>query len=150
MTEALALSAGQTLLKTVLGSSKSSTSDSSSTSSTTSISSSEGDFLNMLLTQITNQDPLEPMNNTEMVTQLAQFEMVEKMNNLDDKIGSMFVYQNMMNSVNFMGKEVSVLNSETGETVTGTVEGIQMQLGIPYVVIDGQCYDAALITEVNS
>lgn len=104
----------------------------------------------MLLTQITNQDPLEPMNNTEMVTQLAQFEMVEKMNNLDDKIGSMFVYQNMMNSVNFMGKEVSVLNSETGETVTGTVEGIQMQLGIPYVVIDGQCYDAALITEVNS
>ncbi len=72
------------------------------------------------------------------------------MNNLDEKIGSLFVYQNMMNSVNFMGKEVTVLDADTGQSVSGTVEGIQMQMGIPYVVINGQSYDAALVQEVKS
>ena len=60
-------------------SSTSSTTPSSSTSSTTSSSNSaynnltEGDFMQLLTTQLANQDPTNPVDDTQMLAQLAQF-----------------------------------------------------------------------------
>jgi len=42
------------------------------------------EFLELLTTQLTNQDPLEPMDNTEMIAQMAQFSSLEQMQNLND------------------------------------------------------------------
>jgi flagellar basal-body rod modification protein FlgD len=120
------------------------------TTSTTSTSTSEnGDFIKLLLAQITNQNPLEPMDNAEMVTQLSQSQMVAKLEDLDDKMGSLLSYQNMMNSINLMGKTVSLLNTETGGSITGTVDGIKMYNGTPTVVVNGVSYDMALIQKVE-
>ncbi|MCE1246490.1 MAG: hypothetical protein LWY06_07600 [Firmicutes bacterium] len=123
------------------------TSKGSTTSSTSSTGS--NDFIKLLLSQITNQNPLEPMDNSTMVTQLAQFQMVEKMGDLDDKVGSLLSYQNMMNSINLMGKKVTILNTTGGSTIKGTVEGIKMTNGTPTVVVNGTSYDMALIQKVE-
>jgi flagellar basal-body rod modification protein FlgD len=42
-------------------------------------------FMNLLITQMQNQDPLEPVDNKEMIAQLAQFSSLEQMQNLNSK-----------------------------------------------------------------
>ncbi|MBN2227390.1 MAG: flagellar hook capping protein [candidate division Zixibacteria bacterium] len=44
------------------------------------------DFLQLLVTQLTNQDPLEPMSDTEYIAQLAQFSSLEQLQNLNDSM----------------------------------------------------------------
>lgn len=148
MNMALAFEGGKAIMNTLMGSSRASSTASSATSTGTNAKSSTS-FIELLLSQITNQNPMEPMDNATMVTQLAQFEMVEKMDNLDENINSMMVYQNMMNSVNMMGKNVTINNPDTGETVTGKVDSIVVQNGFPQIVVNGKSYDFSLVTKVE-
>jgi len=108
-----------------------------------------GDFLDLLISQITNQNPMEPMDNETMITQMTQMQTMETLEHLDETIATMMVYQNLMNSSNLIGKKVTVINSETGEKVTGKVEGIRIENGFPGIVIDGAVYDISLITSVE-
>ncbi len=151
MNMALAFEGGKAIMNTLMGGSSraSSTTSGNSTGTTGSTGKNSTSFIDLLLSQITNQNPMEPMDNATMVTQLAQFEMVEKMDNLDDNINSMMVYQNMMNSVNMMGKNVTINNPETNETVTGKVDSIIIQNGFPQVVVNGNAYDFSLVTKVE-
>ena len=55
------------------------------------------DFLNLLVTQLRYQDPLEPMENTEFISQLAEFSSLEQLQNLDSGIQGLTT---MMRSVN--------------------------------------------------
>ena len=71
------------------------------------------DFLQLLITQMTNQDPLEPMSDTEYIAQLAQFSSLEQLQNLNDnmKAGLNWDYlqlQTINNTMatNLIGKDV--------------------------------------------
>lgn len=72
-------------------------------------------FLKLLVTQLQNQDPLNPLDDKEFIAQLAQFSSLEQMTNissginaLTDKTGE----QDMLNAVNYIGKEVTAEGSE--------------------------------------
>ncbi|MEI7637841.1 MAG: flagellar hook assembly protein FlgD [Syntrophus sp. (in: bacteria)] len=85
---------------------------SSSTSSTTSKAQSMGkeDFLKMLVAQLKNQDPLNPMSGTDFATQLAQFSSLEQLTNLNQGITNLGLYQSSqanLQAVNLIGKEVT-------------------------------------------
>lgn len=149
MNMALAFEGGKAIVNTLLGGNSRASSAASAGSVASSTGSKSTSFIDLLLSQLTNQNPMEPMDNATMVTQLAQFEMVEKMDNLDDNINTMMVYQNMMNSVNMMGKNVTITNPDTGETVTGKVDSIIVQNGFPQVVVNGKSYDFAMVTKVE-
>ncbi len=103
------------------------------TSSQTSTNSVLGkdDFLKLLVTQLKNQDPLNPTDGTEFASQLAQFSSLEQLTNLNDAIqqnmnNSYYLTQSINNSLasNLVGKNVTVLsnsvtNSGQGETNLG-------------------------------
>ncbi|MDK2956291.1 MAG: flagellar basal-body rod modification protein FlgD [Desulfovibrionales bacterium] len=67
------------------------------------------EFLELLLVQIANQDPLNPMDDTEFISQMAEFSSLEQLNNISDGIGdinSTLERQDLMNAVSFIGQEV--------------------------------------------
>jgi len=71
-------------------------------------------FLNLLVTQLKNQDPLSPTDNTAFVAQLAQFSQLEGINNLNDnfnKVSDSMSVLNDFGTAGLIGKNVTVRGS---------------------------------------
>jgi flagellar basal-body rod modification protein FlgD len=76
-------------------------------------------FLTLLLTQLQNQDPTSPMENTDMVAQLAQFSQLEQIANVAKSIDSMTGYmqaQNQFQTLTMIGKDVMAESNQVGLT----------------------------------
>lgn len=68
------------------------------------------DFLNLLVTQLQHQDPLNPAESTEFTAQLAQFSSLEQLNNINDNLKNMELFQTSMTNsqaVSYIGKEIT-------------------------------------------
>ena len=117
----------------------------SSTSSTSSSSSSEdGDstvldktaFMQLLLAQMQNQDPLSPMDTSDYFAQLAQFSMLEQMWNMNESLEQMQSQQQLLQGSAMIGRTVE-FNAGDGTTYSGEVSGIQVLSGDIYLDIEG-------------
>ncbi len=94
------------------------------------------DFLMLLVTQMQYQDPLEPMDNTQFVSQLAQFSELEQMSNLNTTVNNNVAYS-------LVGKEVLIRQTtSTGEAVEfqGRVDYVTLKNGEAYVSVEGSEY----------
>lgn len=68
------------------------------------------DFLNLLITQLQNQDPLNPTDHTEFTAQLAQFSSLEQLNNVNTNLEQLQNFQastNNSQAVSLLGKEIT-------------------------------------------
>ncbi len=68
------------------------------------------DFLNLLVTQLQNQDPLNPTDSTEFTAQLAQFSSLEQLTNVNDNLEQLQNFQasaNNSQAVSLLGKEIT-------------------------------------------
>ncbi len=105
------------------------TSTKSSTSSLTGSSSLGKDsFLQLLVTQMQNQNPLDPQDNSEFVAQLAQFSSLETMQNLStsvDSISTMYQSSQALQASSLVGRSVTVdagsTYVDTSKAMTGSV-----------------------------
>ncbi|WP_284139954.1 MULTISPECIES: flagellar hook assembly protein FlgD [unclassified Virgibacillus] len=85
------------------------------------------EFLKILMTQLQNQDPLNPMEDRDFVAQMATFSSLEQMMNMSNSIETLVQSQLMSPVIQYshmVGKEVTyqVFDDETGQ-VTGTEKG---------------------------
>lgn len=98
-----------------------STSNSASSAATKAVNENFDLFLSMLTTQLQNQDPLDPMDTSEMTSQLVSYTQVEQNiatnKNLEDLI-SLTKAQSSEQAVSYIGKQVEALNS-TGKLSSG-------------------------------
>jgi flagellar basal-body rod modification protein FlgD len=88
------------------------------------------DFMKLLLAQLKNQDPLNPMDGTDFAAQLAQFSSLEQLSNMNTELKNLSVNQMTMNyaqSVNMIGKEV-VTNSGNSLEVSGPTTDLNYKL----------------------
>src|ERR1700744_1197563 len=92
----------------------------------------QADFLKLLVTQMTSQDPLNPQSDTAFAAQLAQFSALQQSQNMA---------QNMANSQanSLIGRTVSVTdNNDSTQQDMGVVSGVQMVSGQPEILVNGQ------------
>jgi flagellar basal-body rod modification protein FlgD len=94
----------------------------------------KNDFLQLLVTQLKNQDPLDPVKNEDFIAQLAQFNSLEQMINLNTNFEQMNAMQSLTQATTFIGKQVVYNNSE-GTPTSGLVNSIEVQDGKPLLVI---------------
>ncbi len=88
-------------------------------------------FLQLLVTQMQNQNPLDPQDNSEFVAQLAQFSSLETMQNLStsvDAIGGMYQSSQALQASNLVGRTVIV---DSGSTRVDTSKGMTGSVDLP-------------------
>lgn len=91
------------------------------------------DFLKILTSQLSNQDPLKPLDNQEFIAQVAQFSALEQSRQLNQKIDQLLAVQSATQSVGLLGKTVEV--SSTSGTVSGSVTALAFSSGEPFLTI---------------
>lgn len=91
-------------------------------------------LLKIVLTQLTFQDPLEPMDNFEFVSQLAQFSQIQQTQTMNDSLETLVRAQSTSQAANLLGKTVD-LTAGSG-TLTGRVTAIAFANGAPTLTIE--------------
>lgn len=94
----------------------------------------QDDFMNILLTQLTYQDPLKPMDNEQFVAQMAQFTNLELTRQQNDQVSTLLSMQSAAQAIGLIGKSVEVKDS-TGTSQAGTVSTITFQNGSPVLSV---------------
>jgi flagellar basal-body rod modification protein FlgD len=96
-------------------------------------------FMRLMMTQMQNQDPTSPMDNQQMIAQMAQFSTLEIMQRSEQTMSALLVAQaaaNQQSAINLIGKSV-VTQSDTLElTSSGGPLPISMQLPEPASAVD--------------
>jgi flagellar basal-body rod modification protein FlgD len=98
-----------------------------SSSAINSASSIQMDYMKLLVTQLQNQNPLEPLDNNEMASQLAQFSQLQQLESMNSNFANVLsaTERNYANSL--IGKEISFASeNETGsrDITSGIVEEV--------------------------
>lgn len=91
-------------------------------------------LLQIVLTQLTYQDPLEPMDNFEFVSQLAQFSQIQQTQEMSDNLEVLVRAQSTGQAANLLGRTVDVA-AGSGQ-ITGEVTAVAFQDGAPSLTIE--------------
>jgi flagellar basal-body rod modification protein FlgD len=126
-----------------------------------------GEFIKLMVTELQNQDPLNPMENSEILTQISQIreieasdKMTKTLNNILTSQDAVLLGQSLSNAGNLIGKKVTGeietrIENENGEDevkveqVTGVVDKISISAGQPVVHIGEKKFPLAKVTEVR-
>jgi flagellar basal-body rod modification protein FlgD len=108
----------------------------------------KNDFLRLLVTQLQNQDPMEPVSDREFIAQMAQFSALEQMTNVSQGLTELAKRQDAASAYALLGKTVTVASPDS-ETVTGAVSAVQIDGGSARVVIGDGAYLATAIVQVR-
>jgi len=106
------------------------------------------DYMKVLITQLQNQNPLEPMDNNEMASQLAQFSQLQQLESMNSNFAQILATTNRSYANSLIGKEITFFAQDTvtGELVQkeGTVNEVFNDLNtgesLLKVTVDGEEY----------
>ncbi len=101
-------------------------------------------FMELLVQQLKNQDPMSPMDNDKFIAQLTQLSELEGIQNLNENMVGLAMLQQgnalmsqLTQSSALIGKDVTYFNPETGDESSGTVQSVKIEDGIAVLNING-------------
>lgn len=107
----------------------------------------QDDFLQLLVAQMTNQDPLSPSSDLSSMTQMASFTALEQTRALRGDV-------DLLRANALIGRtvEIDCQDPETGLQIhdSGVVTAVKMEAGTPKIVVNGMVYDMDGITQVTA
>lgn len=93
-------------------------------------------FLQLLVAQLKNQDPLQPMDSTQFISQLAQFSALEQMSNVAEGQERAATATEMQAAAEWIGKRISYLDDK-GNIQSGVAQAMQLKDGLVYLDLGG-------------
>lgn len=118
-------------------------SDSTASADTTEVLGQDA-FLKLLITQLKNQNPLSPMEDTDFIAQMAQFSALEQMTQVKEQIEAMRVD---VTAINLLGKTVKAQMDED-TVLEGVVESVKFSGSMPTLMVSGKEVSLGNIIEV--
>jgi len=107
------------------------------------------EFLQLLTTQLSHQDPAAPVEDKEFIAQMAQFSSLKEMTNMAASMSRLTAILSGSEAAGALGKSVEILQGDN--IVHGTVNAITRPIesgGMPQVLVNGQYYDWAQVSKV--
>jgi flagellar basal-body rod modification protein FlgD len=103
------------------------------------------DFIKILITQLTHQDPSAPMEDKEFIAQMAQFSSLEQMTNMAQDFSKLANVLSGTEASAALGRSVEIAQGDT--VVQGVVKAVSRG-GAPQVLVNGTYYDWDQVTKV--
>jgi flagellar basal-body rod modification protein FlgD len=114
-------------------------------------------FMQLLVNQLKNQDPLSPTSHEEFIAQLAQFSSLDEMRGVNENLVALALLQQnnalmaqLTDASALIGKNVVYLEPESGEEVAGSVESVKLKDGLAVLRIDGKDVPLTNVVEVKA
>jgi flagellar basal-body rod modification protein FlgD len=117
--------------------------------SATSQTLSEQDFLNLLVTQMTSQDPLNPETNQDLLSQMVGFSTLASNTTTQTDLGQMAGGQTFSEANSLIGSQVNLQTDSNGDTTQGIVSGVNTSSGTAQIVVNGQSYSLSQLLSVT-
>ena len=87
-------------------------------------------FFNLMITELQNQDPLNPLENNELLAQISQIREVGATEKLTATLDAVLLGQNISSATNLIGADVVAL-TDSGQRVSGNVRVVTIENGQP-------------------
>ena len=106
------------------------------------------DFLKLLVAQLSSQDPMNPVSNTDFAAQMAQFSTLQTTQTIQTNLEGLESSQAVIQANSLIGRTVQVQSGQ-GLTDTGVVSAVQIQAGTPSIIVNGQSYGLSAVLSVS-
>lgn len=104
------------------------------------------DFMKILITQLSHQDPTKPMEDKEFIAQMAQFSSLEQMTNMSSSFQDLAGRMNQTQAFSLLGKQVDFYQGE--QRITAPVEAVTSG-DYPQLLVDGNYIDLSEVIQVR-
>ena len=105
------------------------------------------DFLNLIIQQLLHQDPLDPMDNQELLSQMTQIRSLESNMQLTQSLQTLVLQQSIASAGDLMGKLITGYDI-FGLLTQGVVQGVQISGGKVYLDIGGDIIPIEYVTGI--
>ena len=106
-------------------------------------------FFGLMIAELQNQDPLNPMENSELMQQVSQIREIGATDRLTSTLDSVLLGQNVASATALIGKHVKALDA-VGANVEGVVDRVTISEGSPTLHIGGKQVKLNNVGEINS
>jgi flagellar basal-body rod modification protein FlgD len=110
---------------------------------------SQGDFLKLLVAQMTSQNPTDPMSNQDLLTQMVQFSTLQQNTSLQKELSALGSSQSLMQANALLGRQV-VVQVDASTVTQGVVSSVVVDSGVPKVVVNGTAYDLTNVFAIST
>ena len=108
------------------------------------------DFIKMMVTQLQNQDPLEPAKNDQLLAQMSQIGQLQSTTQLQDSLKGLVIQNQIGAAGNLIGKSVQGLDDQNNDT-GGVVNSVRVQQDSVYLELDnGKSLSLARVTKIGA
>jgi flagellar basal-body rod modification protein FlgD len=106
------------------------------------------DFTKMLVTEMQNQDPTQPMTNTDLMNQVSQIQSIESNQQLTTTLQSVALGQSIASAGNLIGRNVGGLDDK-GNQVSGTVNSVSISNGSAILNVGSSTINLNNVTQIS-
>jgi flagellar basal-body rod modification protein FlgD len=109
----------------------------------------QNEFLKLLVTQMRNQDPMQPVSDTEFIAQMAQFSSLEQTKTMGADIAKLRQGNDFLQATNLLGKEVRLHLGDMAFT-KGIVTDLNVKDGEARIIVGNKTYTLDQVNSVSS
>lgn len=107
------------------------------------------DFIKLLVAQLSSQDPLDPMDNSEILQQVSQMREIASNDLLSETLESIKLGQNVATAASMIGRTIAALTDD-GQQVAGKVDRVSVELGVPKLHVGEHVIDMRNLAAITS